>query len=117
MVAFSDRGVSLIGFPYETDNSLSISTKKPQKGDRVYSIWNEMNGLKIREGVILSVDSDGSFNHSAETDSWSGGVILDEEGDLIGVIDGWSFYGEEAKSNKAIPVQKLQNLMKNANLH
>ncbi|MUG46324.1 hypothetical protein [Paenibacillus woosongensis] len=26
--------------------------------------------------------------------------ILDEEGDLIGVIDGWSFYGEEAKSNK-----------------
>lgn len=115
MVAFSDPRVNLIGFPYETDNSLSISTKKPQKGDRVYSIWYEMNGQKIREGVILSVDSDGSFNHSAETDSGSGGVILDEEGNLIGVIDVWNFY-DEAERSKAIPVQKLQNLMKNANI-
>ncbi|WP_019639175.1 hypothetical protein [Paenibacillus fonticola] len=114
IVAFSDPGVSLIGFPYETDNSLSISTKKPQKGDRVYSIWNEMNGLKIREGVILSVELDGSFNHSAENDSGEGSVILDEEGNLIGVTGVWSLFDED-KWKKVIPVQKLENLMKNAN--
>jgi S1-C subfamily serine protease len=93
---FKNKVTNVMGIKVDSQKALPYSTILPQKDDIVYSIGYSYDKLTITEGTVLyitEVNGVKKIVSTAKTDQGgSGGILLNDEGQAIGVttsnIDG-----------------------------
>lgn len=92
--------------------SLKLRTVPPQVGQRVYTIGNPLGMEKsISEGIVSRLEDDGYVQYTAATNPGnSGGPLLNEDGEVIGVVQ-LSLAKISTGINFAIPASNLSNFL------
>ena len=90
--------------------SLRLRTIPPQIGQRIYTIGNPLGMEKsISDGIVSRLEDDGYVQYTAATNPGnSGGPLLNEEGEVIGVVR-LSLAKISTGINFAIPASSLSN--------
>lgn len=93
-------------------SSLRLRTTPPQIGQRVYAIGNPLGMEKsISDGIVSRIEDDGYVQYTAATNPGnSGGPLLNEDGEVIGVVR-LSFAKISTGINFAIPASSLGNFL------
>jgi S1-C subfamily serine protease len=113
---FKNKVTGVMGIKVDSQKTLPYSTILPQKDDIVYSIGYSYEKLTITEGIVLYIsDVNGvrKIVSSARTDQGgSGGILLNDEGQVIGVtissIDG----SDISQSTPMLHIQEELNKLK-----
>jgi tetratricopeptide (TPR) repeat protein len=92
--------------------SLRLRTIPPQIGQRIYTIGNPLGMEKsISDGIVSRLEDDGYVQYTAATNPGnSGGPLLNEDGEVIGVVR-LSFAKISTGINFAIPASSLSNFL------
>lgn len=89
--------VRLPGYP-----SLMLAKTEPKKGDKVYVLGHPHSKFTLSEGEIQSFqdfyDYDGIWSSATVDSGSSGGVMVNVNGELIGVIRGSGYKGEDSNA-------------------
>ncbi|WP_171056175.1 S1 family peptidase [Paenibacillus sinopodophylli] len=104
-VIFSNEQLDLMAFQLESGTPLSYNTKLPTVGEEVYAIGYPRNRLKVSTGSIITtfkkyglqmIFSNVSTDHGS-----SGGVLLNRQGEVIGIT---SRISANKKITESIPI-------------
>jgi len=89
--------VRLSGYP-----SLKLASAEPKKGDKVYVLGHPDQRFTISEGVIESFqdfyDYDAYWSTAQTGPGGSGGVMVNANGEVIGVVRGVGYQGKDTNA-------------------
>jgi hypothetical protein len=100
--------------PGRTIPTLSLNTKRPQQGERVYVVGNPLGfDQSVSDGIVASIRTVPSLGQviqftSAISPGNSGSPLLDEKGSVYGVAQSTIVEGQNL--NFAIPAEVVQSL-------
>jgi len=109
---FRNDEKDLIGFAFSGAPSLRLSTEEPKYKDHVYTLSFPKGKFTLTEGKILQV-TDQLITHDAGQDPGSsGGMLVNSNGEVIGVLVSGS---DNIEINEAVPIIYVKQQLDNFN--
>jgi S1-C subfamily serine protease len=109
---FRNEKYDLYGVKIDAPGGVRLNDSLPKDNEHVYTIGFPHGRFMLAEGEMMLVYENG-FTHSAPTDPGSsGGILLNDRGEVIGITDSGA---EKMELNGAIPVKYLEDELKKLN--